>query len=143
MAGMLGPDGRARVYSIAMANDADLDDLARRFLDLWQDQMTALATDEDLARTLQRMAAAMTASAWAAAAGPAAMAAMMAGLPAHTVRERAGHDGKTASGAPAADASGPSGPGAARASGAASAAGASGGGLSDLDDIAGRLAALE
>jgi hypothetical protein len=38
-----------------MAEQADLDELARRYLDLWQDQMTALANDPEMAEAMEQM----------------------------------------------------------------------------------------
>jgi len=38
-----------------MSEQADLDELARRYLDLWQDQMTALAGDREFAEALQQL----------------------------------------------------------------------------------------
>ena len=38
-----------------MSNKADLDELAQRYLDLWQDQMSALAADKDFAEALQQL----------------------------------------------------------------------------------------
>ncbi|WP_242468918.1 hypothetical protein [Rhodovibrio salinarum] len=38
-----------------MAEQGDLDELARRYLDLWQDQMTALANDPDMAEATEQM----------------------------------------------------------------------------------------
>jgi hypothetical protein len=35
--------------------EAELEELARRYLDLWQDQMSALAADPDFAAALQRL----------------------------------------------------------------------------------------
>ena len=37
----------------------DLDDLARRYVDLWQDQMTALAADPAFAESMQKVMATM------------------------------------------------------------------------------------
>ena len=42
-----------------MSEEADLRDLARRYLDLWQDQMSVLAADEDFAEALNRFLEAM------------------------------------------------------------------------------------
>jgi hypothetical protein len=38
-----------------MAEQGDLDELARRYLDLWQDQMTALANDPEMAEATEQM----------------------------------------------------------------------------------------
>ena len=42
-----------------MADGADLEDLARRYLDLWQDQMSALAADKEFAEALTRLLTSM------------------------------------------------------------------------------------
>lgn len=39
----------------AMSNTGDIDDLAQRYLDLWQDQVRALAADEENARALRQL----------------------------------------------------------------------------------------
>jgi hypothetical protein len=38
-----------------MSNEANLDELARRYLELWQDQMSALAADPEFAEALSRL----------------------------------------------------------------------------------------
>jgi hypothetical protein len=38
-----------------MAEPPDLEDLARRYLDLWQQQMTQAAADPELAETIRRL----------------------------------------------------------------------------------------
>ncbi len=38
-----------------MSEQANLDELARRYLDLWQDQMAALTADKDFAEALQQL----------------------------------------------------------------------------------------
>ncbi len=55
-----------------MAESPDLDTLARRYLDLWQDQVAAMAADSELSETMMRL--------WqnAAAAGPAGWAQLWA-----------------------------------------------------------------
>ena len=55
-----------------MAESPDLDTLARRYLDLWQDQVAAMAADPELSETMMRL--------WqnAAAAGPAGWAQLWA-----------------------------------------------------------------
>ena len=120
-----------------MSDKPDLDELAERYLDLWQDQMSALAGDPAFAEAMNRlMAAAGTAGSGMTAAW-AAWPAMMAGLMPAGTGERA-VDGKgeqsgdlktendstrSARTAAAATASGHSGP--------------------DLDEFARRLADLE
>jgi hypothetical protein len=42
-----------------MSNEANLDELARRYLELWQDQMSALAADPVFAEALSRLFNAM------------------------------------------------------------------------------------
>jgi hypothetical protein len=120
-----------------MSDNPDIDELAERYLDLWQDQLSALADDPDFAETMTRLmgssAAAMPgAAAWAA--WPAALAGLVPGA----AGERAG-DGKDEE--QAAGKAG-SGPGAAPA-GAQTAAAAPGAGGADLVELARRLAALE
>jgi len=114
-----------------MSEPADLDDLARRYLDLWQDQMSALAADEDFARLMQRIMGGMGMT---AAAGPAAWPALMAAMRAGARGERAGDgDERHATGT-----DGPRAP-----AGAAAPAPASDGGGPGLDRLARRVAALE
>jgi hypothetical protein len=133
-----------------MSDQADLDELARRYLDLWQDQMTALAGDEEFAETLQQLTTAMGAAATAGStAWAAAWPAMMAGLqpPGATQRESDGQGaadetGKGAEGT-AAGAPGRQGAAVETAAGAAAAAGPPGGGGDVLEQLARRLAALE
>lgn len=57
-----------------MAESPDLDTLARRYLDLWQDQVAAMAADPELSETMMRL--------WqnAAAAGPAGWAQLWAAV---------------------------------------------------------------
>ena len=43
------------LYLRVMAESADLDQLAERFVDLWQDQMGAMAGDPELSRLMRRM----------------------------------------------------------------------------------------
>ena len=43
------------LYSRVMSESADLDRLAERFVDLWQDQMGAMAGDPELSRLMRRM----------------------------------------------------------------------------------------
>ena len=43
------------LYSHGMSETADIDQLAERFVDLWQDQMAAMAGDPELARLMRRM----------------------------------------------------------------------------------------
>ena len=75
----------------------DLDDLARRYVDLWQDQMTALAADPAFAESMQKVMATMGVAAsglpaaWTA--WPAAMSSLMAAA-------RPGAEGATVQAAP-------------------------------------------
>ena len=57
--GMAGSSRRARLYSRAMSDEANLDELAHRYLELWQDQMSALAADPEFAEALSRLFNAM------------------------------------------------------------------------------------
>lgn len=129
----------------------DLEDLARRYVDLWQDQMTALASDPEFAESLQKVMAAMGVAAsglpamWSA--WPAAMTSLMAaaqpGMSNPQGQETHGQPAggkQNGSGAPAAARSAE--PPATEA-GAASAAAASPGGGADLGELEKRLAALE
>lgn len=130
------------LYSAAMSERVDIDELARRYLDLWQDQMTALAGDRDFAESLQKLMTAMGAAGGAAgdAAGDAAATAapefqrawmgVMTGQP-------PGQPPGQPTKATADDGT----PG--RASGSPAAATAPDGGSADLDQLARRLAALE
>ncbi|HIC80608.1 MAG TPA: hypothetical protein EYP07_06525, partial [Kiloniellaceae bacterium] len=65
-----------------MSQTEELEELARRYVDLWQDQMTALAADPDFAEAMQRVMASLGVTAaglpavWGA--WPAAMASMLA-----------------------------------------------------------------
>src|SRR5690242_10668845 len=43
------------IYCSAMAEPPDLASLAKRYLDLWQEQLTAMAADPDLAESLARL----------------------------------------------------------------------------------------
>ncbi|WP_299395746.1 hypothetical protein [Pelagibius sp.] len=146
-----------------MSQTEELEDLARRYVDLWQDQMTALAADPDFAEAMQRVMASLGVTAaglpavWGA--WPAAMASMLAaaqgGPPAGL--QAAGLQAAGLQAAGAAKAGGPEKDGArngrredvrgndgsAGPAGPAPAAAASDGGGADLGVIAERLAALE
>jgi hypothetical protein len=52
---MAGSGGRAPLYSRAMSDEANLDELARRYVELWQDQVSALAADPEFAEALGRL----------------------------------------------------------------------------------------
>ncbi len=118
------------LYSAAMSEQADLDELARRYLDLWQDQMTALAGDREFAEALQRLMTTMgVAGGVAGGAAPEfwrAWPAMMTGRQPGQQTEASTDDGTGG-----------------RAPGAPAAAAAPDGGGVDLDQFARRLAALE
>ena len=131
-----------------MADETDLEELARRYLDLWQDQMSALASDPEAAEAMTRMMTAAGANASAAwAVWPAFMAGGAPAPPAGrdgevkvkdsdgAAPERARQSSETATGQFT-----PSGPAPA---GAAAAAAASEHGGLDLDGLASRLAELE
>ncbi|GAB4357710.1 MAG: hypothetical protein Kow00114_09470 [Kiloniellaceae bacterium] len=119
---------------------ADLEELARRYVDLWQDQMTSLASDPEFAESLQKVMATMGVAAgglpalWAA--WPAAMGTVMAA--ARTGQE----SGREIHGEPAGGKRDNGGSGAAAAGPAAAAAAPDGGGA-DLGVLQERLAALE
>jgi hypothetical protein len=118
-----------------MSDNPDIDELAERYLDLWQDQLSALAGDPEFAEMMTRLmgssAAAMPGTAaWAA--WPAALAGLVPGA----AGERAG-DGKDEEQA-AGTAGAGTGP-----SGTKAAAAAPGAGGADLVELARRLAALE
>jgi hypothetical protein len=130
-----------------MSDTADLDALAERYLDLWQDQMSALASDPEFAEVMNRLvassAAAMPEVAAAWAAWPAMMAALLPGAAggrrengkgAQQAEESAGRAGTGDKGGAQA-ARGP-----ARAKAAASAPRDRG---ADLVELARRIAALE
>jgi len=117
-----------------MSEQADIDQLARRYLDLWQDQMTALAGDQEFAEALQQLMTTMgLAGEMATAAAPQfqhAGGGLMTG-------RQPGHQPGQQTEASADDGTGGRAPGA-----PATAAAPDGGGL-DLDQLARRLAALE
>lgn len=136
-----------------MSEQADLDELARRYLDLWQDQMTALAGDTEFAEALQQLMATMG---QAAPAAWSAWPAMMAGLtPGQQMGQSA--DGQTRNGAKGAKSQGAKSQGTKSqahtqdrgsaqnptAAGSAAAAATPGGGVPDLDVFTRRLTALE
>lgn len=130
-----------------MSDAPDLDELAERYLDLWQDQMTALASDPEFAEAMSRLLAsgpgAVPDVAAACAAWPATMAALMPGAAAgrtedgEGARQAAGVGGAAGTGAKRGARAAK---GAARAKAAAAAPGDRGG---DLVELARRLAALE
>ena len=155
-----------------MTDEPDLEELARRFFDLWQEQVTALATDREVAEAAERWLQAMGAAAapaqgmpggapapwlaWPAAMMAAMSSAGLAGVPG--AAQAWGGDGRTAGGFPAAPFGAPAaGPGAGdgagggtaasgesgAAAGAAASAGASHDGAGDVDELRERLAALE
>src|SRR5579883_75831 len=58
------------IYCAAMAEPPDLASLAKRYLDLWQEQLIAMAADPDLAESLSRLLAGLVPpSAWPARPG--------------------------------------------------------------------------
>jgi hypothetical protein len=119
-----------------MSDKADADELARRYLDLWQDQMSALAADQDFARALQKLMTGMGLAGAAASAPWTAWPTMMAGL-APAPQGDATADAHTRRDSEQA-------PGSRRAApGAAAAGSAPGGRDADLGELARRLAALE
>jgi len=130
-----------------MSDTPDLDELAERYLDLWQDQMSALASDPEFAEVMNRLmassAAAMpdVAAAWAA--WPAMMAALVPGAAAGRTENGKGAQQADGGGGPA-EAGGKAGARAAKRPARAEAAAAAPGDRSaDLVEFARRLAALE
>lgn len=129
----------------------ELEELARRYVDLWQDQMTALAADPEFAESLQKVMAAMGVAAsglpamWSA--WPAAMSTLMSAAqpgmmnPQGQETDEKPAGGKQNGGGQAArprDATA-----GATTAGAEAAAAASHGGGADLGVLEERLAALE
>ncbi len=126
------------LYSAAMSERVDIDELARRYLDLWQDQMTALAGDREFAESLQKLMTAMgTARDAAATAAPEFQRAWMGVMTGQQPGQQPGQKPGQPTKATADDGT----PG--RAPGAPAAATAPDGGSADLDQLARRLAALE
>jgi len=121
-----------------MAERVDIDELARRYLDLWQDQMTALAGDREFAESLQKLMTAMgTAGDAGATAAPEFQRAWMGVMTGQQPGQQTGQPPGQPTKATADDGT----PG--RAPGAPAAAAAPDGGSADLDQLARRLAALE
>ena len=126
-----------------MSERADLDELARRYLDLWQDQMTALSGDREFTEALQQLMTTMGVPGGVPGGIPGAVPgdaasefwrawpAMMSG------QQPGGPRSEQQTDASADDGTGGRTPGA-----PAAAAAPDGGGL-DLDQLARRLAALE
>jgi hypothetical protein len=110
-----------------MSDPPDMEDLARRYLDLWQSQMSALAADPQVADTLNRLIGLWTAN----AAG--AMPGLWPGAPAPQSDDRHAAPQQPVGNANA----GPAAPG------AAPLADASRPGGVDVDELARRLAAVE
>ena len=119
-------------YSAVMAKPPDLEDLARRYLDLWQEQLRAMAADPETMNSVGRMLSAMGGATPPAGMNPAAWMSAMGMVP---------PTGGTGGGNPfdAVFANAPDKP----ADGAAAAAAASDGGGDDLRQLERRLAALE
>ena len=123
---------RRAAYSAVMAKPPDLEDLARRYLDLWQEQLRAMAADPETMESVGRMLSAMGGAAPPVPMNPAAwMSAMGMAPPA----------GGTGGGNPfdAVFANAPR----TAADGAATAVAAFDGGRDDLRQLERRLAALE
>jgi hypothetical protein len=124
-------------YTAVMPKPPDLETLSRRFLDLWQDQMTAMAADPEMAEVMTRLMG-MTAPGMAAfmplAIG--GLGGLAGGAKEGEERTREGHrDAETETSSSAGEAKAPP--------RAAAAATASGGGGLDLDELARRLADVE
>ncbi|WP_227010132.1 hypothetical protein [Pelagibius marinus] len=128
----------------------ELEELARRYVDLWQDQMTALAADPEFAESLQKVMAAMGVAAsglpamWSA--WPAAMSTLMSAAQPGTQMGMTNPQGQETDDKPTGGKQNGSGqaagPGGAEA-GAEAAAAAPHGGGADLGVLEERLAALE
>ena len=120
-----------------MADPEELEALARQYLDLWQDQMTALAGDPEFAQAMDKLIAATGmvlpagAAVWSAWGGVFGMMAA-AWPPARQERETSDRHDSTQAGFRGS-----------AASGTAAAAASSGQRQSDMAEFAGRLAALE
>jgi hypothetical protein len=144
-----------------MSDEPTVDDLARRYLDLWQEQMRALASDPEFVDMLDRLTGMMGPAAMNAAMTgydgnrpanpwtiwPAAMMAMMSGSGGYG-RTDGGWNAKAeetrADGGQGADGGHRTGHAGARsAAGSAPAAAASERGADDVDELAARVAALE
>jgi len=127
-----------------MADGVEQEDLARRFLDLWQDQMTALAGDPEYTEALSRLFASMgvaSAEAPAACQGwPDALSGLLQAAGAPGGGDQGGDQGHGQERGGATDLAKPS---RGAAAGAQAAADEPGDGGSDLDHVLGRLAALE
>ncbi|MEX2628558.1 MAG: hypothetical protein WD341_01375 [Tistlia sp.] len=122
-------------------SDDDLDELAQRYLDLWQDQASALAADPGFGEALRRLvetglgSAGEACQAWTA--WQEALAAQLLRAAGATTEEDGRHEGR---GPP----NGQRRTGAARGTrGSPAAAAAPGRGGGDLDHLARRLAAME
>jgi uncharacterized protein YceH (UPF0502 family) len=109
-------------YTLPMADNPDYDALAKRYLDLWQSQLSALSSDRQLTETMARLLATTNAS---------MAAAFETARRAHAeVRNAAG--GTTAAGSSTA-----------AAAGAPAAAAAPADGAADLGQLRARIDALE
>ena len=117
-----------------MTEPVDLDELARRYLDLWQDQMTALAGDQEFAEALQQLMTTMGATTAAPSGVTPEFQRAWLGMMTGQQTEASADDGNRGRAPGAA-------PGAAPRAETAAAAPDDGG--ADLDRLAGRLAALE
>ena len=116
------PPPRLIRYTHRMADTPDYDALAKRYLDLWQSQLSALSSDRQLTETMARLLATTNAS---------MAAAFETARRAHAeVRNAAG--GTTSSSG-----------GSAAAAGAPAAAAASADGAADLGQLRARIDALE
>src|SRR6185437_2149871 len=59
-----GAPGRGPLCSAPMAEPPDLASLAKRYVDLWQDQLIAMAADPALAESTARILAALAPAVW-------------------------------------------------------------------------------
>ncbi len=127
-----------------MSDTPDLNELAERYLDLWQDQMSALASDPEFAEVMNRLLASSTAAMPDLAAAWTAWPAMMAELGAggQTKDGKGGEQTEAAPGVPPSGRKG-AGRGGKSPSRSEAAAVASGDRGTDMVELARRLAALE
>src|SRR6185437_6532927 len=67
-----GAPGRGPLCSAPMAEPPDLASLAKRYVDLWQDQLIAMAADPALAESTARLLSALVPAAWPTGTAPGA-----------------------------------------------------------------------
>src|SRR6185437_8449396 len=72
----------APIYSAPMAEPPDLASLAKRYVDLWQEQLIAMAADPDLAESLARLLRGLVPGGWPPSPGACANDGAAPGAPA-------------------------------------------------------------